>query len=162
MPRPRHSLLALSVAACFALQAPGALANPTGPTVISGNAAFAASGSALTVTNSANAIIHWQGFSIGAQEITRFLQPSAASGDQWTSSRTKGRYPLRWSFRVPSLGIEGVTTTPLRDQELTGALGASPSYWEGSIDIEGTRYGRPLRGTGYLEMTGYAGAVKLD
>jgi filamentous hemagglutinin family protein len=75
----RPTLLAVSIAACFALGPQGAQANPTGPAVVSGSASFAAAGSVLTVTNSANAIIQWRGFSIGVNEITRFLQPSAAS-----------------------------------------------------------------------------------
>ena len=55
-------------------------ANPTDPTVVHGSAHFARPGAnALDVTTSPNAIIHWQGFSIGAGETTRFLQPSASS-----------------------------------------------------------------------------------
>jgi hypothetical protein len=29
------------------------------------------------------------------------------------------------------------------------------TYWEGAIRINGTRAGNPVRGTGYLELTGY-------
>lgn len=65
------AVLLLSVALAHAL--------PTAPNVISGTAAITTSGSAMTVTNSANAIINWQGFSIGQGESTRFIQPSAAS-----------------------------------------------------------------------------------
>jgi filamentous hemagglutinin family protein len=85
MSRPREAsllrprLIAVSVAACFSLAPALGLANPTGPTVVSGSASFAANGSLFTVTNSANAIINWQGFSIGVNEITRFIQPSALS-----------------------------------------------------------------------------------
>jgi filamentous hemagglutinin family protein len=75
----RRSLIAASVAACFALSSQNASANPTGGTVVSGSAAFATAGSTLSVTNSANAIINWQGFSIGINEITKFLQSSAGS-----------------------------------------------------------------------------------
>src|SRR4051812_8568917 len=75
----RRSLIAMSVAACFVAANPDASANPTGPSVASGSASFAAAGSSLTITNSANAIINWQGFSIGVNEITRFLQSSAGS-----------------------------------------------------------------------------------
>jgi filamentous hemagglutinin family protein len=74
----RPKLLALSVAACFGLSE-HVLANPTGASVVSGNASFATSGNALTVTNSANAVINWQSFSIGVNEITKFVQPSALS-----------------------------------------------------------------------------------
>jgi predicted secreted hydrolase len=45
-------------------------------------------------------------------------------------------------------------TTPLRSQELASRFGTS--YWEGAIDAAGARNGSPLRGSGYLEMTGYA------
>jgi filamentous hemagglutinin family protein len=75
----KPKLIALSVAACFSLSATQASANPTGGTVASGSASFASSGNTLTITNSANAIINWQNFSIGVNEITRFLQGSGSS-----------------------------------------------------------------------------------
>jgi filamentous hemagglutinin family protein len=75
----RPKLIALSVAACFSVSATHSAANPTGGTVSSGSASFASSGNTLTITNSANAIINWQNFSIGVNEITRFLQSSGSS-----------------------------------------------------------------------------------
>ncbi|WP_319239374.1 filamentous hemagglutinin N-terminal domain-containing protein [uncultured Propionivibrio sp.] len=69
--------IVLAVAGCFS--AGLSLANPVGPSVVSGSATFATQGNVLTVTNSAGAVINWQGFSIGASEVTRFIQPSAAS-----------------------------------------------------------------------------------
>src|SRR5574340_1636351 len=53
-------------------------ANPIGPTVVNGQASFAPAGKPLTVTNTPGNIINWQGFSIGANEITRFAQQSAS------------------------------------------------------------------------------------
>jgi len=73
----QRRLLAAAVASCFASQL--ALANPTGPAVVHGSATFSTVGRTLTVTNTPNAIIHWQGFSIAAGEATRFQQQSAAS-----------------------------------------------------------------------------------
>ena len=52
---------------------------PTAPTVTNGAATFNQSGSTLTVTNSPSAIINWGSFSIGQNEVTRFVQQSAAS-----------------------------------------------------------------------------------
>ena len=52
---------------------------PTSPTVVSGTAGIVSSGGTMTITNSANAIINWQGFSIGQGETARFIQPSALS-----------------------------------------------------------------------------------
>src|SRR5580765_1040238 len=75
----RPKLIALSVAACFSVSAANSSANPTGGTVASGSATFASSGSMLTITNTANTIINWQNFSIGVNEITRFLQSSGSS-----------------------------------------------------------------------------------
>lgn len=55
------------------------LANPMGGEVVSGQASFNAVGNTLTVTNTPGTIINWQGFSINANEVTRFAQQSAAS-----------------------------------------------------------------------------------
>src|SRR5688500_1155751 len=68
------------IACCVMLAgASGALANPSGPSVGAGAASFATAGKTLTVTNAPGTIINWQSFSIGAAELTRFQQQSAAS-----------------------------------------------------------------------------------
>ena len=77
----RHQLqrcgLAVAIVACFGGQL--LCANPLGPVVANGQAAFATQGNLLSVTNTPGAIINWQQFSIGASETTRFLQQTAAS-----------------------------------------------------------------------------------
>ena len=72
----QRRLIQIAVASCFATAAYG---NPTGPSVVSGAATFNAVGKNLTITNSPGAIINWQGFSIRADEVTRFVQSGAAS-----------------------------------------------------------------------------------
>src|SRR5688572_763803 len=58
----------------------GAWANPNAPQVVHGSVQMSGLGTAnLRVTNSPNAIINWQGFSIGASEVTRFVQQSSSS-----------------------------------------------------------------------------------
>jgi predicted secreted hydrolase len=47
----------------------------------------------------------------------------------------------------------------VRDQELANTTGGV-SYWEGAVDVTETATGRHL-GVGYVELTGYAGAVAL-
>jgi predicted secreted hydrolase len=74
----------------------------------------------------------------------------------WTSKATGGRYPIAWDLAVPALDLRVEVTTPLERQELEIAPIA---YWEGMIDAKGTRATRPVRGEGYLELTGYAGAL---
>ncbi|MEK6593729.1 MAG: filamentous hemagglutinin N-terminal domain-containing protein [Pseudomonadota bacterium] len=73
----RRKLISLAVASCFASGV--AQANPTNPVVVSGSAAIQQSGNLLSITNSPSAIINWGSFSIGAGEITRFIQQSQAS-----------------------------------------------------------------------------------
>ena len=55
------------------------LANPSNPTIINGSVGFDTTGNTLTITNSPNAIINWEGFSINVGEITRFIQQHGAS-----------------------------------------------------------------------------------
>ena len=71
---------AIAVAVSLLFQPQQMLANPTGAQVVSGTVNITQpNASTLNVTNSAGAIINWQGFSIGANEVTRFIQPSASS-----------------------------------------------------------------------------------
>src|SRR5688572_15964764 len=75
--RPAHKLLVALISSAFAT--PSAFSNPNGPQVKAGTVGFSTSGSTLSVTNSPGAIIHWQAFSIGAGETTKFIQQNAAS-----------------------------------------------------------------------------------
>jgi predicted secreted hydrolase len=70
-------------------------------------------------------------------------------------------YPIEWTVHVPALEIAASLTTRLPQQELTTRMRGMTAYWEGAMEVSGTRAGRPLTGHGYLEMTGYAGAVRL-
>lgn len=71
--------------------------------------------------------------------------------DTWESPRSGARYPSRWRVRIPSEDLELTLTPLLRDQELEVSI----RYWEGAVEAAGTRRGRPVRGRGYVEMTGY-------
>lgn len=75
--------------------------------------------------------------------------------ETYASPDTRGVYPVAWRIAVPSLRLDLLLTTPLKSQELVSGLGARLSYWEGAITAGGTRDGKPARGVGYLEMTGY-------
>jgi predicted secreted hydrolase len=95
---------------------------------------------------------------VDSRGLSRYLNAGdfemAPAGDTWTSPETNATYPLRWHVSIPKLQLTLDITTPLRTQEMTGKFG--PSYWEGAIDSVGQFAGSPIRGTGYLEMTGYA------
>ena len=77
--RFRPTLVSLAVASCFATST--ALGNPTNPTVVHGSANFTnPAANVLAVTTATpQTIINWGSFSINVNELTRFLQPSAAS-----------------------------------------------------------------------------------
>jgi predicted secreted hydrolase len=77
----------------------------------------------------------------------------------WTSPHTGGVYPSGWRLRVPSAGVDVRLVPVLADQELAVAAGGI-SYWEGAVDVRETGSGRAL-GVGYVELTGYAGALSL-
>jgi len=68
----------------------------------------------------------------------------------WTDARG-ARYPSRWRLLLPALGLDIDIRPILADQELV----TSPRYWEGAVDLSGTRAGRPLTGRGYVELVGY-------
>jgi predicted secreted hydrolase len=80
--------------------------------------------------------------------------------DRWVSPRTKGVYPMKWRLRVPAAGLDVTVAPAFPDQELDTARSTQVIYWEGAASAEGTLAGRPLKGRGYVEMTGYAGAFR--
>jgi filamentous hemagglutinin family protein len=73
----KMKLIAAAVSSCFAS---AALANPTGVISSSGVVSMTTpTPNVLEITNNPGAIINWQGFSISAGELTRFIQNSASS-----------------------------------------------------------------------------------
>jgi predicted secreted hydrolase len=74
---------------------------------------------------------------------------------EWRSPRSGARYPARWRARIPAEGLDLEIRPLLADQELD----VSFRYWEGAVEIAGTRRGLPIRGSGYVELTGYASLV---
>ena len=78
-------------------------------------------------------------------------------GRLWQSAASKARYPVEWTVLTPA-GTFKVAAL-LDDQELDSRGSTGSIYWEGLsdlLDAQGRRIGR-----GYLEMTGYAAALKL-
>ena len=75
----------------------------------------------------------------------------------WTSPRTRAVYPLRWRIDTPA----GAFTVQalLEDQELDSRGSTGAVYWEGLSELRDAR-GQRI-GRGYLEMTGYAQALRM-
>jgi predicted secreted hydrolase len=72
-----------------------------------------------------------------------------------TPLRKHGKYPVEWRIEIPSLQISVTCRAAVDNQELRSESGG-PNYWEGAVTYEGTH-----QGVGYLEMTGYDGAVRF-
>jgi predicted secreted hydrolase len=81
--------------------------------------------------------------------------------DYWMSPHTGTRYPHGWALRVPSRQLELKLEAQLDDQEMRTTQPANISYWEGSVRVRGSAGDSPLSGTGYAELTGYAGALPM-
>lgn len=121
----RKLFSALVVLLCFCGPALGL---PSAPTVVSGSAHFTTNGSTLTVTNSANAIINWNSFSINNGELTRFVQPAATSA---VLNRVIGSDPshifgsLQSNGRVLLVNQNGVLFGPTARVDVNGLVAST-------------------------------------
>lgn len=79
-----------------------------------------------------------------------------ASEATWRSPHSGGVYPARWRLQAPALNLSLDIRPQIADQELN----VSFIYWEGSVQVEGTRAGSPIGGFGYVELTGYAQSLE--
>jgi predicted secreted hydrolase len=92
------------------------------------------------------------GVRIFASDEVRFTP-----GRVWHSASSGASYPVQWDIETPA-GRHRVEAL-LDAQELDSRSSTGAVYWEGLsdlLDAAGTHAGR-----GYLEMTGYAGALRL-
>ena len=123
-----------------------ALANPQGPQVVHGQAGFNNPNSnTLQVTNSPNAIINWQGFSIQQNEITRFVQESVNSA---VLNRVTGSDPsdifgqLLSNGRVFLINPNGMVFGPDSVIDTAGFVASTlnmsdEDFLEGKLNFEG-------------------------
>lgn len=76
--------------------------------------------------------------------------------ETWTSEATGGKYPVKWKLSIPRINLSAEIRAAVDDQELK----LQPiTYWEGAVRASGTSAGKVINGSGYLEMTGYAGKI---
>ena len=81
--------------------------------------------------------------------------------DQWKSPHSGAAYPSRWRILVKPLQMELVALPNLADQELNTRRSTRITYWEGSVSAAGRPGSNPVKGMGYVEMTGYAKPFNL-
>jgi predicted secreted hydrolase len=81
--------------------------------------------------------------------------------DFWESRRSGARYPSGWQVEVLPYGMTLSVTPTLKDQELITDQSTQVTYWEGSVQVDGTAGSQEVTGSGYVELTGYAGGFEL-
>jgi len=78
----------------------------------------------------------------------------------WKSPHSGATYPAGWQITLPEAGYSLTLQPTLADQELlTGGQQSPIIYWEGQVSVQGSKNQKPLTGQGYVELTGYAGAL---
>jgi predicted secreted hydrolase len=100
---------------------------------------------------------------VGADETIRHLSTNEVKltvVDHWQSPHSKGRYPAAWQVTVSSAKLSLSVVPNLADQEMRTPGSTAVTYWEGSVAITGEMAGRPVKGKGYVELTGYARAFE--
>jgi predicted secreted hydrolase len=80
---------------------------------------------------------------------------------RWKSPKSGADYPMKWNVTVPAQEIELELTPAFSDQELITNRSTRVTYWEGAVRINGTAGKKPIGGDGYVEMTGYAGRLRM-
>ncbi|MEB3284323.1 MAG: lipocalin-like domain-containing protein [Candidatus Sericytochromatia bacterium] len=96
---------------------------------------------------------------VPAQGPARHLELSAfgiVPQGRWKSPTSGANYPSGWQVRVPGQGLELTVKPSFKAQELRTPGSSRETYWEGSVEVSGRRAGRPVKGRGYVELTGYA------
>ncbi len=74
---------------------------------------------------------------------------------EWTSPHTGGVYPMNWNLSIPSFDLDLLLSVTVDDQEMDCRATTLNTYWEGEIEIAGTRRGIAVDGLGYVELAGY-------
>ena len=94
-----------------------------------------------------------------AAGATHIFAPAAvafAADRRWRSPRTGFEYPVR--VRLHACELELLLEPLFPDQELDARAGVGTVYWEGAVRAS---IGGRIVGRGYLELTGYGGALRL-
>jgi predicted secreted hydrolase len=94
----------------------------------------------------------------------RLLPGSFSIGKKgaWRSPRSGAVYPAAWHIVVPGHRADLTVSPAMADQELHLTKMGALDYWEGACTVEGTIANKPVKGVGYTELTGYAGAFQTE
>lgn len=83
------------------------------------------------------------------------------ASEWWQSCLTFVEYPIRWTLEIPRAQIKLDVRAAFEDQEVMTLI-ARNSFYEGRVELSGTRAGKPVRGVGFVERSGLGLAQDLD
>jgi predicted secreted hydrolase len=95
-------------------------------------------------------------FPDGKNEFLTLKEVQIEVLENWRSQKSGANYPSKWRLKLPDRSIEFVLSPTVKDQELITKESTRVTYWEGSVEVNGKYQNRPVKGKGYVEMTGYA------
>lgn len=75
--------------------------------------------------------------------------------ETWTSPHSGGEYPSEWQMNVEEIALELDLLSIWDEQEVSEGLPRASTYWEGKVDVSGTKDGDPITGVAYVELSGY-------
>jgi geranylgeranyl pyrophosphate synthase/predicted secreted hydrolase len=81
--------------------------------------------------------------------------------DHWQSTMTFVEYPIHWRLQIPKAGIDLDVRAAIEDQEVVTLI-AKNSFYEGRVEVKGTRHGKPVAGLGFVERSGIGISEDLD
>jgi predicted secreted hydrolase len=73
--------------------------------------------------------------------------------DTWTSPSTKVTYHTGWLLNLPRFGISLRLDPTVQESEFYIPNINMPVYWEGPVEVSGTKDGFPIKGHGFVELT---------
>jgi len=80
---------------------------------------------------------------------------------RWKSPTSGAVYPMGWKVSVPSANLVLDVSPFFPAQELETKKSTKVTYWEGSVLVRSETKGQSVQGLGYVEMTGYAGKLRV-
>src|SRR5690606_37120785 len=63
--------------------------------------------------------------------------------------------------KAPEADLDLIARASFATQEFSTVI-SKPAFWEGRMKIEGTLYGKPVEGDGFLELNGYTTLNNLE
>lgn len=81
--------------------------------------------------------------------------------ERWKSPQSSANYPMKWKVILPAEDLTLDITPAFANQELVTNRSTRVTYWEGAVQISGSVRNKLVGGSGYVEMTGYAGKLTI-